>query len=154
MPAAGCKPLCTNQATRTTLLAIMPTLDDVDIAPVQRGDQSCGVVIPRPGDPGGAAGGHDHGGVPVGGDPAGSRSGTPVGGRGGATAPGKDKQTCVILNDDEVSSDEYEPLQKRLRQRSGAGPAVLDEVAAADKEVADKRAVEEATVKRLRRRGP
>jgi hypothetical protein len=89
-----------------------------------------------------------------------------VGGRGGATggsiaagdssatALGKDKQTCVIINDDEVSSDEYGPLQKRLRQLSGAGPAVLDEVAAADKEVADKRAVEEATVKRLRRRGP
>jgi hypothetical protein len=159
-PAAGYEPLWVNQATRTMLLAIMPTLDDVDIVPVQRGDQSCGVVIPRPGGPGGAAGGHGHGGVPVGGDPAGSRSGTPVGGRGGATggssatAPGKDKQTCVILNDDEVSSDEYEPLQKQLRQLSGAGPAVLDEVAAADKEVADKWVVEEATVKRLRRRGP
>jgi hypothetical protein len=33
-PAAGCEPLCANQAARTALLAIMPTLDDVDIAPV------------------------------------------------------------------------------------------------------------------------
>jgi hypothetical protein len=36
MPAAGCEPLCVNQATRIALLAIMPTLDDVDIAPVHR----------------------------------------------------------------------------------------------------------------------
>jgi hypothetical protein len=32
-PAAGCEPLCVNQVVRTTLLAIMPTLDDVNIAP-------------------------------------------------------------------------------------------------------------------------
>jgi hypothetical protein len=38
MPTAGCEPLCVNQAARTALLAIMPTLDDVEIAPVQRGD--------------------------------------------------------------------------------------------------------------------
>jgi hypothetical protein len=37
-PAVTCEPLCVNQVARTTLLAIMPTLDDVDIAPVQRGD--------------------------------------------------------------------------------------------------------------------
>jgi hypothetical protein len=37
-PAMGCEPLCVNQAARTALLAIMPKLDDVDIAPVQRGD--------------------------------------------------------------------------------------------------------------------
>jgi hypothetical protein len=30
--AAACEPLCANQAVRTALLAIMPTLDDVDIA--------------------------------------------------------------------------------------------------------------------------
>jgi hypothetical protein len=29
-----------NQATRIALLATMPMLDDADIAPVQRGDQS------------------------------------------------------------------------------------------------------------------
>jgi hypothetical protein len=34
VPAAVYKPICTNQATRTALLAIMPTLDDVGIAPV------------------------------------------------------------------------------------------------------------------------
>jgi hypothetical protein len=79
-PTEGCESLCVNQAARTTLLAIMPTLDDVDITPVQRGDQSHDVVIPGSGGLGGAAGGHGHGGVPVGGGPVGSRSGTPTGG--------------------------------------------------------------------------
>jgi hypothetical protein len=54
----------------------------------------------------------------------------------------------VILDDDEVSSDEDEPLQKRLRQFSSTRPVVLDEAAAVDKEATDKRAVEEATAKR------
>jgi hypothetical protein len=45
-PAATYEPLCANYAVRTTLLVIMPTLDDVDITPVQRGDQAHGVVIP------------------------------------------------------------------------------------------------------------
>jgi hypothetical protein len=111
-PAAGCEPLYVNQTVRTALLVIMPMLDDVDIAPVQRGDQSHGVVILGPGGPGDAVGGHGHGGVLVGDGSIGSRSGTPVGGRGGAvggssaTAPGKGKQMCVVLDDDEVLSDE------------------------------------------------
>jgi hypothetical protein len=58
---AVCEPIYANQAVRTTLLAIMPTLDDVDIASVQRGDQSRGVVIPGLGGSGGAAGDHGHG---------------------------------------------------------------------------------------------
>jgi cobalamin biosynthesis Mg chelatase CobN len=62
--------------------------------------------------------------------------------------PSKGKQTCVILDDDEVSSDEDEPLQKRLQQLSDTGSAVLDEAAVADKEAVDKRAAEEATAKR------
>jgi hypothetical protein len=33
-PIAGCEPLCVNQAVRMALLAIMPTLDDVDITPM------------------------------------------------------------------------------------------------------------------------
>jgi hypothetical protein len=45
----------------------------------------------------------------------------------------------VILDDDE-------PLQKRLRQLFGAGPAVLDEAAAMV--AVDKRATKEAMVKR------
>jgi hypothetical protein len=165
-PAAACEPLCANQTVRTTMLAIIPMLDDVDIALVQRGDQSRGVVIPGPGSPGDAAGGHNRGGgpptgrggVPVGDGPAGSCSGPPVGDRGGATggfsaaALGKGKQTCVVLDGDEVSSDEDEHLQKRLRQFFGAGLAVRNEVivtmAAADKEAEDKRAAEEATAKR------
>jgi hypothetical protein len=151
----GCEPLCTNQAVRTALLAIMPTLDDVDIAPVQRVDQSRGMVIPEPGGPSGTAGGHGHRGVLTGGVLAGSRSGASAGGRGGTTgdfstaALRKGNQTRVILDDDEVSSDEDEPLQKRLWQLSSAGPAVRDEVVVADKEATTKRAVEEATVKRV-----
>jgi hypothetical protein len=160
-PAAACEPLYVNQVARIALLAIMPTLDDVNIAPVQRGDQSRGVVIPGPGGPGGAAGGHGggglpacRGGVPVGDGPVGSRRGAPMGGRGGAAggssavAPDKGKQMRVILDDNEVSSDEDEPLQKRLRQLSGAGLALLDEAATADKEAVGKRATEEAAVKR------
>jgi hypothetical protein len=77
----------------TPVVACEPTLDDVDIASVQRGDQSRGVVIPRPSSPGGAAGGHDRGGgppagrggIPVGNGPVCSRSGAPAGGRGGTT---------------------------------------------------------------------
>jgi hypothetical protein len=153
-PTAGCEPLCVNQVARTALLVIMPMLDDVNIAPVQRGDQSHGVVIPGLGCPSGGAGGHSHGGVPAGGGPAGSHSGAPAGSRGGAigdssaAALGKGKQTRIILDDDEVSFDEDEPMQKRLRQLSGAGPVVSDEAAAADKGAADKRATEEATAKR------
>jgi hypothetical protein len=74
-PAAACEPLCVNQAASTTLLVIMPTLDDVDIATVQSSDQSRDVVIPGLVGPGSAAGGHGRGGGP----PAG-RGGVPVGG--------------------------------------------------------------------------
>jgi hypothetical protein len=63
-------------------------------------------------------------------------------------ALGKGKQTRVILDDDEVLSNEDEPLQKRLRQLSGTGPAVRDEVVTADKEAAVKQAVEEAATKK------
>jgi hypothetical protein len=44
--ATVCEPICVNQAARTALLAAMPTLDDVDIAPVQRGDQSMAWSFP------------------------------------------------------------------------------------------------------------
>jgi hypothetical protein len=127
------------------------------------------VVIPGLGGPGGTAGGHGRaggppagrGGVPVGGGPTGSRNGAPAGGRGGSPAgsssaaptPGKGKQTHVVLDDDEVSSDEDDLCRSgcgnfpalgrwcsRLWQLSGVEPVVLDEAAAADKEVADKRA--------------
>jgi hypothetical protein len=85
------------------------------------------VVIPRPGGLGGTTGGHGRGGglpagrggTPVGGGLAGSRSGTPADGRGGgytgssstALAPGRGKQTHVILDDEEVSFDEDEPAE-------------------------------------------
>jgi hypothetical protein len=121
------------------------------------------MVVPGLGGPDGTTGGDGHGGGPpaghggilVGGGPAGSRSGAPAGGQGGATgissttpAPGTGKQTRVILDDDEVSSDEDEPLQKRLRQLSGVGPTVLDEAVATDKEATDKRVMEDAMAKR------
>jgi hypothetical protein len=80
---AVCEPICVNQAVRTTLLATMPTLDDVDIAPVQRGDQSHGVVIPGAGGLADAAGGHGRDGVLAGG-----RGGVPVGSREGSRAGG------------------------------------------------------------------
>jgi hypothetical protein len=59
---------------------------------------------------------------------------------------------CVVLDDNEISFDEDESLQKRMRQLFGARPAVLDEAAAmtavADKEATDKRFAEEAMTKR------
>jgi hypothetical protein len=64
MSAPACEQLCVNQAARTAMLAIMPMLDDIDIAPLQRGDQSRDVVIPGLGGLGGAAGGHGRGGGP------------------------------------------------------------------------------------------
>jgi hypothetical protein len=64
MPPASCRAICLDQAARTVLLAMMPTLDDVDIAVVQRGDLSRGVTIP---------------GATV----TGGLSGTTSGGRGG-----------------------------------------------------------------------
>jgi hypothetical protein len=138
---------------------IMPTLDDVDIAPMQRGDQPRGVVIPKLDGQGDAAVGHGRsggppagrGGVPTGVGPTSSRSGAPAGSRGGGPAsgsspaptPGKGKQAHVVLDDDEVSSNEDKPLQKRLRQLFVAGPTVPDEAAAttaaADKEATAKR---------------
>jgi hypothetical protein len=118
-PTAGYEPLYMIQAARTALLVIMSTLDDVDIAPVQRGDQSRGVVIPGPGGPGGVSSGHDHGGVPAGGVPASSRSGASAGGRGGATggssaaALGKGKRSSLMTM-------RYRPTRTSLC-RSGCG---------------------------------
>jgi hypothetical protein len=146
----------------------MPMLDDVDIAPMHRGDQSHGVVNPRLGGLGGTAGGHGrgggpragYGGIPIGGGPpsshsgalASSRGGSPTGGFSLVAALGKGKQARVVLDDDELSFDEDEPLQKRLQQLSGAGLAVLNEAAVTmtmtDKEAVDKRAAEEAAAKR------
>jgi hypothetical protein len=60
---------------------------------------------------------------------------------------------CVILNNDEVSSDEDEPLQQRLQRLSGVGPssAMLDGAATmtatTDKEAVDRRAAKEAVAK-------
>jgi hypothetical protein len=74
------------------------------------------VVIPGPDGLVSVAGGHGWG-VPTGGRgdvPAGSRGGVPTGGQGGgpALAPSKvkDKHAHVVLGDDEVSSDEDDPL--------------------------------------------
>jgi hypothetical protein len=87
-----CEPICTKQGARIALLAVMPMLDDVDIAPVQRGDQSRGVVIPGAGGLVGIAGGRGwgggpplgHGGIPVGG----GRGDVLTGGHGGVPTGG------------------------------------------------------------------
>jgi hypothetical protein len=65
VPPTVCESTCANKVVRTALLAAMPTLDDVDIAPMQRGDLSRGVVIPGAGGMGGAAGGRGRGGGPT-----------------------------------------------------------------------------------------
>jgi uncharacterized membrane protein YgcG len=89
--AAICEPICLNQAARTALLATMPMLDDVDIAPVQRGDQSRGMVIPKAGSLVNAAGGHGRGG-----GPAGGRVGLSTGSRGGGPTGGSDPRQGQI----------------------------------------------------------
>jgi hypothetical protein len=86
-PPAAYEPICMNQAVRMTLLAVMSMLDDVDIAMVQRGDQSHGMVIPGTdvsGGLGGAIGGH--GGVVVGGRAGVQAVGGPTGNRGSGAA--------------------------------------------------------------------
>jgi hypothetical protein len=55
-PPASCQPLCMYQATRTLLLVAMHLMDDVGIAPIQRGDQSRGVYIAGTGTAGGQGG--------------------------------------------------------------------------------------------------
>jgi hypothetical protein len=153
-------PQGTNSGPRTHLGRGYEPAGGVNILSLCSLSESCTL-----GFPGSAAGGHNcgggppagRGGVPAGGGLAGHRSGAPAGGRGGglaggsnpAPAPGKGKQARVVLDDDEVSSDEDEPLQKRLWQLSSAGPAVPDEAAmtmvAADKEATVKMAAEETT---------
>jgi hypothetical protein len=91
----------------------MPTLDNINIALLQRGDQSHDVVIPGVGILASATSGHGQGGGPVGcrgGISAGGRGGGPTGGSGPSLAPSKGKQAHVILDNDEVSFDEDEPL--------------------------------------------
>jgi hypothetical protein len=78
VPVVVCEPICINQAWRIALLVAMSTLDDVNIAPMQRGDQSHGVVTPGAGGLVGAAGGHGRGG-----GSAGNHGGFSAGGRGG-----------------------------------------------------------------------
>jgi hypothetical protein len=48
-PPASCQPLHMDQAMRSMLLVAMPSMDDVGIAPIQRGDQSRDVQIPGAG---------------------------------------------------------------------------------------------------------
>jgi hypothetical protein len=83
VPTVVCEPICANQAVRTALLATMPTLDNVDITPVQRNDQSHDVVIPGAGGLAGTAAGHGQGG-----GLAGGRGSIPTGGCGGVSTDG------------------------------------------------------------------
>jgi hypothetical protein len=75
-PPASCGAICMDQAARTALLAAMPTLDDIDITVVQRGDLSHGVMIP---------------GATV----TGGRGGTTGGGRGGRGPGGSDSPSSA-----------------------------------------------------------
>jgi hypothetical protein len=131
-PPASCGAICMDQAARTALLVTMPTLDDVDIAVVQRGDLSRG-----------GRGGRGPGG-------SGSPSSAP------ALGKGKGVSTRVVHDDDEVSSDEDEPLQVRLRSRFPAGgssslgtasPVAVAVEAAGAEAATDRRAAEEAAAK-------
>jgi hypothetical protein len=45
VPPVVCEPICMNQATNTALLAVMPTLDDVNITTEKRGNLSPGMAI-------------------------------------------------------------------------------------------------------------
>jgi hypothetical protein len=87
-PPVSCQPLCIDKATRSLLLVVMPSMDDVGIAPIQRGDQYRGIQIP-----GASAAGGKGGAVP-----------TP------APSKGKGKVVRVICSDNEVSSDDDVPL--------------------------------------------
>jgi hypothetical protein len=66
------------------------------------------------------------------------------------------RQARVVVDDDEVSSNEDEPLQKRFQwlsraeglSGSGPTPIVPDEATVTNKEAVNKRAAEEAAVMR------
>jgi hypothetical protein len=150
MPPASCGVIYMDQAARTALLATMPTLDDVDITVVKRGDLSRGMMIPgatvtggRGGTTGGGRGGRGRGG-------SGSPSSAPTLGKG------KGVSVRVVHDDDEVSSDEDEPLQARLQSLFPAGgssslstasPVVVAVEAAGAEAAMDRRAAEEAAAK-------
>jgi hypothetical protein len=78
-----------DQAAQMMLLVLMPSMDDIDISTIQRGDQSQGVQI-------------------LGADAAGGQSGADT-----APTPSKSKGKVVrtICSDDDVSSDDDIPLQ-------------------------------------------
>jgi hypothetical protein len=98
---AAYEPICMNQVARTALLMVMPTLDNVDITAVQRGDLSCGMVIPGTNVSGGLGGATSsrgsiviggQGGSPAGGGPTGNRGTGATVGSGPAPALGKGKK--------------------------------------------------------------
>jgi hypothetical protein len=94
-----CLPIYANQAMRLLLLKGMPMLDDIDIARMWRGKESRGMQIP-------------------GMDAAGGRRGTNT--ITGSTK-GKGKVAPSVGGDDEVSSDDGIPLQRRRRLLRSAG---------------------------------
>jgi hypothetical protein len=102
-PLTSCQPLCMDQAARLMLLVAMPSMDDVGIAPIQRGDQSWGIQIPR----------------------AGSASGQGNAAPSPAPSKWKGKVVWVIRSDDEVSSDDDVPLERQMRAR-GRGRSTID----------------------------
>jgi hypothetical protein len=117
-PPASYQPLCMDQDVRTLLLVVMPSMDDVDIAPVQRGDQSCGVRIPGTG---------------------------VAGGQGGAVsspAPNKNKGMVVHA----IHSDDDVPLQRRRRVAGSSGSVTDGPPLAATASLADSSVAMQAMV--------
>jgi hypothetical protein len=116
-PPARCMSLCLDQATKSLMLKELPTLDDIDIAPRQMGDQSRSVHIPGASIPGT--------------DAAGARRGA-----GAASGPDKGKEKIApsgsaskvnsssASSDTETSTEEIAFLDRNRRLVRSDGSAV------------------------------
>jgi hypothetical protein len=111
-PPVRCTPLCLDQATRSLLLKELPTLDDIDIAVRQMGDQSRGVNIPRMG-----AVGSWRSDVATSGSGNGKKKIAPSG-------PAPKVGSWSASSDTEMSFEEIAPLERRRRQVCSDGSLV------------------------------
>jgi hypothetical protein len=87
-PLSACAPLYSDQVTQTRLLREIPTLDETSIAVRQKDDNSEVVQIP---------------GMDAIGDPGDPSTGLDA-------SKGKSKVAMLVHSDDEVSSDDDQPL--------------------------------------------
>jgi hypothetical protein len=97
MPLTVYDPICMDQVARMELLRMMPTLDDVDITAVQRGDQTRGVQI-LGADAAGNQGSRAAGGCGSGGRVVSSQSGGATGGRGSSTSDARGSHSTPALS--------------------------------------------------------